>query len=121
MNTYAYVFNSPLRYIDPTGEAAFICGIWPLGTAACVTAVTVAAVFGTKQCTEKTIGFCERQFPNHMTDPIQKRGLVNCMAKASSGAGQFAGAVTGPVGTAASTIGGAIGTEMQEKCDDGCE
>jgi len=83
LNTYAYVTNNPLRYIDPTGEAGqAICFVWPWGTAACAVAA-IGTVISVNQCTDG-VNDVNDGLRAAATYRSQQQQALNCLSNPSS-------------------------------------
>ena len=109
-HVYGYVNQNPIRYVDLTGEFA-ICLAGPGGALACA-AAAIAAAAGITQCSDKVENYCEQQYPNWASDPIQYRGYITCNANIHGATGAAVGAASDGIGTTATEAGGAIGDAL---------
>jgi hypothetical protein len=95
LNSYAYVANNPLHWVDPTGEAGW-AGF----------GVVVGGTIGGFYCYKKGIEKCQKAFPNHkdMLHPDRKK-FLSCISGVTGVIALGIGWTTDPVGASVGEVG----------------
>jgi hypothetical protein len=99
VNTYRYVRDNPLQYVDPTGKFEALAFIVP-----------VVAVGGGLACYIHGLHKCEKMYPNHRdVESPDYLAFIKCSTGVAGVIGRGMGLSSDPLGGGVSAAGEAVG------------